>query len=91
MFDFSDYPVDSTFFYPVNKIVIGKIKGEFKGKIISEFVGWKSKMYSLVAVDGEEVKKANEVNRSCVKNIKYKTFVDALFNKKVMRHNIERI
>ena len=48
-------------------------------------------MYSLVAVDGEEVKKANEVNRSGVKNIKYKTFVDALFNTKVMRHNIERI
>ena len=91
MFDFSDYPLDSTFFDPVNKIVIGKMKGEFKGKIISEFVGWKSKMYSLVAVDGEEVKKAKEVNKSVVKNIRCKTFVDALFNTKVMRHNIERI
>ena len=40
---------------------------KFKGKIISEFVGLKSKMYSLVNVDGEEIKKAKEVNKSVVK------------------------
>ena len=34
---------------------IGKIKDEFKGKIITEFVGLKSKMYSLVTVDNEEI------------------------------------
>ena len=47
LFDFSDYTLDSKFFDPVNKKVIGKMKNEFKGKIISEFVGLKSKMYSL--------------------------------------------
>ena len=36
------------------------MKGELKGKIISEFVGLKSKMYSLIAVDSEEVKKQKE-------------------------------
>ena len=44
--DFSDYPLDSKFFGLVNKNVIGKMKDEFKEKIISEFVGLKSKMYS---------------------------------------------
>ena len=39
------------------------MKGAFKGKIISEFVGLKSKMYSLVSVDDEEVTKANGVNK----------------------------
>ena len=39
LFDFSDYSKDSKFFDPVNKKVVGKIKDEFKGKIISEFVG----------------------------------------------------
>ena len=53
LFDFSDYPEDSKFFYPVNKKVIGKMKNKFKGKIISEFVGLKSKMYSLIDVDNE--------------------------------------
>ena len=56
LFDFSDYPLHSKFFHPVNKKVIGKMKVGFKGKVISEFVGLKSKIYSLIDVDDEEVK-----------------------------------
>ena len=41
LFDFSDYPLDSIFFDPINKKVIGKMKDELKGKIIDEFVGLK--------------------------------------------------
>ena len=33
-----------------------KIEDEFRGKIIREFVGLKSKMYSLVMVDGGKLK-----------------------------------
>ena len=36
LFYFSDYPQDLKFFDLVNKKVIGKMKNEFKGKIISE-------------------------------------------------------
>ena len=39
LFDFSDYPLDSKFFDPNNKKVIGKMKDEFKGKTINGFVG----------------------------------------------------
>ena len=60
LFDFSDYPQDSKFFDLANKKVIGKMEDEFKGKIISEFIGLKSKMYSLIAVDGEKLKKQKE-------------------------------
>ena len=49
--------------------IIGKMKDEFKGKIISEFVGLKSKTYSLVTVDNEEIKKTNGVTKNVVKNI----------------------
>ena len=41
LFNFSDY-LKSKFFDLINKNVIGKMKDEFKGKIISEFVGLKS-------------------------------------------------
>ena len=61
LFDFSDYPLNLKFFDTVNKKVIGKTKDDFKGKIISEFVGLKSKMYSLINVDDEEVTKAKGV------------------------------
>ena len=52
-------------------------------KKINEFVGSKSKMYSLIVVDDEEVTEAKGVN----KKIRYKEFVDVLFNKKVIRHS----
>ena len=63
LFDLSDYPLDSNFFDLVNKRVIGKIKDEFKGKIIGEFTGLKSKMYSLISVDNEDVRNAKGVNK----------------------------
>ena len=91
MFDFSDYSRDSKLFNLVNKKIVGKMKDEFQGKIISEFSGLKSKMYSLVDVDGEESKKAKGVNRSVVRGIRHKKFVNVLFNKGVMRHKMKRI
>ena len=53
LFDFSDYLRDSKFFDLANKKVIGKMKDEFRRKIISEYVVLKSQMYSVVDVDGE--------------------------------------
>ena len=44
LFDFGNYREDSKFFNQTNKKVIVKRKSE--GKIIDEFVGLKSKMYS---------------------------------------------
>ena len=54
LFDFSNYPKDSKFFDPINKKVIGKMKDVSEGKIIDEFVGLKSKMYSIKNIDGKE-------------------------------------
>ena len=47
LFDFSNYPKDSKFFDQANKKVIGKMKDVSEGKIIDEFVGLKSKVYSM--------------------------------------------
>ena len=62
LFDFSDYLLNSKFFDLVNKKVIGKMKDEFKGRIIKEFIGLKSKIYSLIDVEDEEVTKAKDIN-----------------------------
>ena len=45
LFNFSNYSKDSKFFNETNKKVIGKMKDEFGGVVIIEFVGLKSKMY----------------------------------------------
>ena len=68
LFDFSNYPEDSNIFDPVDKNVIGKMKDEVKRKIISEFVELKLKMYLLVIVGSEEIKKAKVVNKNIVEN-----------------------
>ena len=58
------------------------MKGEFKGKTTSEFLGLMSKMYSLIAVNKEEAKKAKGINKNVVKKIRHKEYIDAFFNKK---------
>ena len=84
---FSNYPKDSKFFDETNKKVIGKMKDVSEGKIIDEFVGLKSKMYSMKSIDGKEsntTKGANIVTQ-------FNEFKDALFNKKVVGHKMRRI
>ena len=87
LFDFGNYPVKPKFFDPKNEKAIGKMKDEFKGKMITEFPGLKPKIYSLISANDEEVTKANGVN----KKIRHEEFVDVLFNKKLIRHNMKRI
>ena len=62
LFDFSNYPKDSKLFDLTNKNVIGKMKDKFEGKIIDEFVGLKSKMYSIKNIDGKEFNTTKGVN-----------------------------
>ena len=83
LFDFRIYSKVSKFFDPVYKRGIGKIKDELKGKIISEIVWLKSKIYSLIDADNEQNKKVKGVNKNVVKNIRHKEYIDDLLNKKI--------
>ena len=87
LFDFSNYPEDSKPFNQANKKVIGKMKDESEGKIIDEFVGLKSKMYSMKNIDGKESNTAKGVNIAT----EFNEFKDTLFNKKIIRHKMRRI
>ena len=87
LFNFSNYSKDSKFFDETNKKVIGKMKDESEGKIIDEFVGLKSKMYSMKNIDGKESNTAKGVNIAT----EFNEFKDTLFNKKIIRHKMRRI
>ena len=52
--NFGNYPKDSKFFDQTNKSVIGKMKNKLEGKIIDEFVGLKSMMYSMNLIQQKE-------------------------------------
>ena len=91
MFNFSDYLEDSKSFDPAKKNVIGKMKDEVKGKIISEFVGLKTKMCFLGVESSEEIKKGKDVNKDVVKNIRHEEYVEILFNKNMIRHKMKSV
>ena len=81
LLDFCGYPKDSKYYDNSNKKVLGKIKDELNGIKIAEFVGLKSKIYSLISVNSEVINKAKGVN----KKLRHKEYLDVLFNKKVVR------
>ena len=78
---------NSKFFDPVNEKVIGKMKDVSEGKIIDEFVGLKSKMYSMKNINGKESNRAKGVNIAT----EFNEFKNTLFNKEVFRHKMKRL
>ena len=69
-FDTSDYPENHPSGIPtgINKKVLGMMKDEAAGKIIKEFVGLRSKLYSFIMDDGEETKKCKGIKRQVVES-----------------------
>ena len=80
LFNFSSYPKDSKFFNTTNKKVIGKMKDKSEGKIIGEFVGLKSNMYSMKNIDGKESNTAKGMGIST----EFNEFEDTLSKKKII-------
>ena len=78
LFDFGNFQKDSKFFDMANIKVAGKMKDVSEGKIVDEFVGLKSKMYSMKNIDGKESNTAKGVNIAT----EFNEFKDTLFNKK---------
>lgn len=67
-FDTSNYPENDVRLPRKNKKIAGLMKDECNGEIITEFIGLKSKMYSIKIEGGGLIKKAKGVKTSIVKN-----------------------
>ena len=91
MFDFSNYLTKSKYYDDSKKLTVGKIKDERTGVVIKEFVGLKSKMYSLLVDDSSEHKKVKDVNKNFVAAISHNQYKDVLLNNKSLRHSMNRI
>ena len=68
-FDTSNYPENHPSGIPtgINNKVLGMFKDEAAGKIITEFVGLRAKLYSFIMEDGKENKRCKGVKKQVVK------------------------
>jgi len=79
-YDFSDYPKTHMLFNESNKKVVGKFKDETNSVPIEEFVGLRTKMYSL-KYDKHEKRVAKGISTSVIKeDLTHKMFKETLFN-----------
>jgi hypothetical protein len=101
LFDFSDYPKDHFLFDDSNKKVVLKMKDETNSVPIKEFVGVRSKMYSILGGDSSEKKRAKGINKAVVKSMRHEEYKNCIltnqtFNKSMYAfrsklHNIYTI
>ena len=90
-FDTSNYEVNRPLPMGRNKKVIGLMKDELGGKIITEFVFLRPKTYSYLTDDGKNDKKAKETKKCVIKKmIKFNDYKKCLLNDEVILKSQQR-
>ena len=91
-FDTSNYEVNRPLPMGNNKKVIGLMKDELGGKIITEFVTLRPKTYSFLTDDGKEDKKAKGTKKCVIKKmIKFNNYKKCLLNDEVILKSQQRL
>lgn len=86
LFDFSAYPRNHSLYDATNKKIIGKMKDETESVPVKEFVGLRSKMYSMVHGNTEKPKGISKaVIRSKLRHDLYK---QCLFNRETQMESM---
>ena len=84
-FDTSNYEVNRPLPARKNKKVIGLMKDELGGKIMTELFALRPKTYSYLTDDCEEDKKAKETKKCVIKRrLKFSDYKDCLLNNETM-------
>ena len=88
MLDFSDYQINSQFFY----LSIKKLWGNERWiqRKNNSWICW-IKTKDVIFNWCRPSKKAKGVSKNVVENIRYKEYIDVLFNKKIIRNILIRI
>ena len=94
-FDTSDYPKDHFLYSEKNKKVLGKFKDECKGNPVHEFVGLRSKMYSMWYEENGQIKEkktAKGVTKSVTKKkLKHRRYRECLLRRKIIMAEMNQI
>jgi hypothetical protein len=92
LFDTSDYDQNHFLFSNTNKKVLGKFKDETAGKPPREFVGLRSKMYSILLNDQSEKKTGKGIAKHVVKKVlRHVNYRNILEERRQMLSKMQRI
>ena len=90
-FDTSNYEVNRPLPTGKKKKIIGLMKDELGGKIITEFVTLRPKTYSYLTYDGKEDKKAKGTKKCVIKKmINFNDYKKCLFNDEIILKSQQR-
>ena len=90
-FDTSNYEVNRSLPTGNNKKVIGLMKDELGGKIMTEFVALRPKTYSYLTDDGNSDKKAKGTKKCVIKRIlKFNDYKNCLLDSKIILKSQQR-
>ena len=85
-FDVSNYPKAHDLYSLQNEGKLGKFENECSGEIIEEFIGLRSKMYSVELASGKQKKAAAGVKMSVAKKVlKHELYRQSLLNHGFLR------
>ena len=84
-FDFSNLDETHPRFTRKNALIPGKFKDETGGKPIQEFIGLRSKMYSLLYDSGKEIKRAKGIKSVGLQHVHHQDYVISLINANELR------
>ena len=89
--DCSDYPTDHPLHSVKNKKALGKLKDEMSGKIIEEYVGLRSKMYSIKWPEGN-ARTCKGISKSVNKVVlRHEMYKECLMNVELRTDKVSRI
>ena len=92
LFDTSNFPVDHPLYSTINKAVVGKFKSETGSKTVAEFVGLRSKMYSIKISDNTTVKKAKGIGKIVTKKeLHHEMYLECLTERKTFSNTMHAI
>ena len=90
-FDTSNYEINRPLPIGKNKKMIGLMKDELWGKIMTEFVAFRPKTYSYLTDDYKEYKKAKETKKCVLKRrLKFSDYKDCLLNNQIILKSQQR-
>ena len=91
-FDTSNYEINRPLAIGKNKKVIGLMKDELGGKIMTEFVALRPKTFSYLTDDCEEDKKRKGTKKCVIKRrLKFSHYKDCLLNNEIILKSQQRL